>query len=142
MKITSVKKDYGLNAAAVDEVSEDFQTFLIQLGAKKKNIILSRLTVEEVLLDFIDRFGEDGKFTYTKSKFLGKPYISLRVEGEQFNPLEKGNADDAFGNWSNSLITNCDYTPSYSYEHGANVVTMSFAKKTLNPIFKLIAKMG
>ena len=138
MKITSVKKDYGLNAAAVDEVSEDFQAFLIQLGAKKKNIILSRLTVEEVLLDFIDRFGEDGKFTYTKSKFLGKPYISLRVEGEQFNPLEKGNADDAFGNWSNSLISNCDYTPSYSYERGANVVTMSFAKKTLNPIFKLI----
>ena len=138
MKVTASKKEYKLNAAAVDEVSEDFQSFLIQLKTQKKNVILSRLTVEEILLDFMDKFGQDVGFTFIKNKFLGKPYITISVEGDRFNPLEKEDSEDLFGNWSNSLITSCDYAPSYSYENGVNIITINFAKKAMNPILRLV----
>ena len=136
MKITSNKDTYKLVPATIDLVSEKLQSFLNELKAPKKNIIASRLTVEEVLLDFMTYFGEDTQVTYTESNFFGKPYISVSVAGAPFNPLDK-DGDDTFGNWSSALIANSDYTPSYSFDKGVNTVTMRFSKKETNPIVKL-----
>ena len=137
MKIKPEKKVLKLEPTTVDLISEDIQEFLTVLGTQKKNLLAARLTMENILLDFMDHFGSDAEVTYVENNFLGKPYISISVEGEEFNPLEK-DGDDEFGNWSSSLISNSDFTPIYSYEKGVNVITMRFSKKELNPIFKLL----
>ena len=141
MRNTPDKKEYYLTPENIDEVSEDFQEFLKKLGAPKKNIIGSRLTVEEVLLDFMDRFGSDTKFTYIKSNLFRKPYVSISVEGEIFNPLEQED-DEEFGNWASTYIQITDYTPSYSYHKGVNTISMRFPKKSLNSIVKLLIAIG
>lgn len=138
MKLLTSKNQYKLNAESVDLVSEDINRFLTQLKAPRKNRTAARLSVEELLLSFMDKFGEEKEFTYIKSKFLGKPYITLSLKGEAFNPLEK-EGDDEFGNWATGLIQNADYTPSYSYDNGVNSVTMRFSKKQVNPIVSLAA---
>ena len=136
MRIKPERKIYKLAPESIDAVSEDVVSFLTELKAPKKNIIETRLSVEEILLDYMDKFGSETEFTYIKSNFLGKPYLTLSVSGEQFNPLEK--EDDEFGNWSSALINNADYTPSYSFSRGINSFTMRFSKKEMNPIFKLL----
>ncbi len=128
MKFTPTKNAYKLTPEAVDLVSEDISAFLTKLKAPRKNILEARLTVEEILLDFADKYGAEKEFTYIKNNFLGKPYITICVDGEPFNPLEK-EGDDEFGNWSSALIQNADYTPSYSFNRGVNAVTMRFSKK-------------
>ncbi len=136
MRFTPIKTTYKLEPKSVDLVSEDVQAFLKELKAPKKNIIEARLTVEEILLDFMEEYGSEKEFVYIKNNFLGKPYITISVQGEPFNPLEKD--DDEFGNWSSALIQNADYTPSYTFDRGVNAVTMRFSKKEINPIIKLL----
>ncbi len=137
MRITPVKETYKLEPASIDVVSEDISLFLTAIKAPKKNILETRLTVEELLISFMEKYGSDKEFTYLKNNFFGKPYISLTVEGEPFNPLEKEN-DDEFGDWTSSIIENADYTPAYSFDRGINTVTIQFSKKQTNPIIKLI----
>ncbi|MBR1762015.1 MAG: cation:dicarboxylase symporter family transporter [Eubacterium sp.] len=137
MKIKSEKTILKLTPESVDIVSESVREFLNNLQAPKKNIIETRLTVEEMLLDFMDKFGQDKEFTYAQSNFLGKPYITISVEGEPFNPLEK-DSDDEFGNWSSALISSADFAPTYSFDRGINSLTIRFSKKETNPIIKLL----
>ena len=137
MRFTPEKKNYKLTAESVDIVSEDIQRFLTGLKAQKKNILETRLTVEEILLCLMEKFGDGQEFTYIKNNFFGKPYISVTVEGEPFNPLEK-EGDDEFGNWSSAFIQNADYTPSYSFDKGVNTVTIRFSKKQTNQIIRLL----
>lgn len=136
MKFTPTKATYKLEPESVDLVSDDVQAFLTQLKAPKKNIIATRLSVESILLDFMERFGGDKSFTYIKNNFFGKPYLTISVDGEPFNPLEKED-DDEFGDWSSVLIQSADFTPAYSFDKGVNSITIRFSKKEANPIIKL-----
>ena len=120
MKIKPEKKVLKLEPITVDLISEDIQEFLTVLGTQKKNLLAARLTMENILLDFMDHFGSDAEVTYVENNFLGKPYISISVEGEEFNPLEK-DGDDEFGNWSNAIFQNADYSPSYSFDKGVGL---------------------
>ena len=137
MRITPDKKTYSLSPETVDIISDDVGSFLKELKTPRKIVIESRLTVEEILLGFMDEFGDEKEVTYVKNNLFGKPSITLSVNGEQFNPLEKED-DDEFGNWSSALINNAENTPSYSFNKGVNAITMRFSKKEMNPIFKLL----
>ena len=137
MRITPDKKTYSLSPETVDIISDDVGSFLKELKTPRKIVIESRLTVEEILLGFMDEFGDEKEVTYVKNNLFGKPSLTLSVNGKQFNPLEKED-DDEFGNWSSALINNADYTPSYSFNKGVNAITMRFSKKEMNPIFKLL----
>ena len=136
MRFTPTKVTYKFIPESVDLVSDDIQSFLTELKAPKKNILATRLSVEEILLDLMDKYGEDKTFNYIKNNFFGKPYITITVDGEPFNPLEKEN-DDEFGDWSSALIQTADFTPSYSFDRGVNSITIRFSKKEANPIIKL-----
>ena len=136
MRIKQIRKNYKFVPESVDAVSAEIQRFLTELKAQKKNIIETRLSVEVILLDLMDKYGEKQSFTYAENNFLGKPYITITVEGEAFNPLEKDD-DEEFGNWSSALIQNSDYTPAYSYDRGVNTIRINLSKKEVNPIIKL-----
>ena len=142
MRIIPKKQTLPLTAASIDSVSEEFGSFLESLGTQRKNLIISRLALEEVLLDYQEHFGEETKFTYTESSFLGRPYINISVQGEEFEPLRRDDNEDDFGNRTSALIQSAESTPAYSYEHGTNSVTMKFTKKSLNPLAKLFIAVG
>jgi Na+/H+-dicarboxylate symporter len=137
MRIVPEKKTLPLDAQSVDDVSLDFQNFLTELGTPRKNMVLSRLSLETILLSLMDRFGPENEFTYSVSSFLGRPSVSLSVRGEQFNPLDI-DEDDEFGNHTSTLISSVESAPVYSYMRGVNTVTMKFTKKEMNPIAKLL----
>ncbi|MBQ7739896.1 MAG: cation:dicarboxylase symporter family transporter [Eubacterium sp.] len=137
MKLKSTKQEYKLTPEAIDTVSEEIQEFLTGLKAQKKNIIETRLSSEEILLDLMDKYGSDTEFTFVKSSFFSRQFISFSVKGESFNPLEKAGDEDEFGDWSSALIQNADYTPTYSYDKGVNTVTIRFTKKQMNPVLKM-----
>ena len=141
MRFTPTRNTYPLKPESVDAVSERVQAFLQALKAPKKNIIEARLTVEEILLDYLERYDDEREFTLTESRFLGKASIVLSVKGEPFNPLEK-DSDEEFGNWTSALIANADYVPSYAFSGGINTVTMRFSKKEINPMVTLLLSIG
>jgi Na+/H+-dicarboxylate symporter len=137
MNIIPVKTTYKLEPLSVDIISEDVQNFLKELKTQKKNIIKTRLTVEEILLDLMNKYGSEKEITYIKNNFFGKSYVSVIYEGEPFNPLET-ETEDEFGDWSSTLIQSSDFTPTYSFDKGINTITIRFSKKETNPIIKLL----
>lgn len=138
MKFVPEKKELVLNGESVDYISEDVEEFLISLKTQKKNILTTRLTVEEILLEYLEKFDDKRKITYIKNNFLGKPYITINIEGEPFNPLERKEDVDEFGAFASNILQNADYAPSYSFDKGVNSITMRFSKKGINPIIKMI----
>ena len=142
MRIIPKKHTLPLTAASIDGVSEEFCSFLESLGTPRKNLIISRLALEEILLDYQEHFGKETEFTYTESSFLGRPYVNIAVHAEEYEPLRKDDNEDDFGNRTSALIQSAESTPSFSYEHGTNSVTMKFSKKALNPIAKLFIAVG
>lgn len=137
MKIIPEKQKYPLSAASVDRVSEDLHGFLNSLGMQRKNAIATRLSTEDLLLNLSGHFGEEKDFIYTKNSFWGRPYITIAVEGDKYNPLER-EGDELFGDYQNELLRNVDSAPVYTYEHGINIITVKFSKKELNPMIKLL----
>ncbi len=138
MRIVPEKKILPLTAESIDIVSQDFYNYLNSIGTPRKNMILARLTFEEILIDFSEHFGEEAELVYTKVSFFGRPSITVAVQGDKFNPLETEDDDNLFGNRTSTLAGSADGAPVYSYEHGINAVTLKFSKKALNPIVKLL----
>ena len=136
MRIVPEKKAFTLTALSVDKASEDFSAFLESIGTPHKNQILSRLMFENILLELMSHYDEETEFIYTKSAFLGRPYISISVKGEQFNPLIY-DEDDSFGNHTSALISGTTSAPVYEYVRNVNTVTMKFNKKQMNPFLKM-----
>ncbi|MBR0112405.1 MAG: cation:dicarboxylase symporter family transporter [Clostridia bacterium] len=138
MRIVPEKQVLPLTAESIDRVSLDFQEFLTGIGTPRKNMVLARLTLEDILLDLREHFGETAELTYIKSSFFSRPSITLSVQGEPFNPLETDEEDELYGNRTSTLAGTADGAPLYSYEHGINAVTLKFSKKSMNPLVKLL----
>ena len=81
------KQEYLLNGESIDSISDHVNTFLEELKTERKNQLRIRLLVEDLLLDWQEKFSEEAKCLVKMGKSFGRPYISLEVEGENFNPL-------------------------------------------------------
>ena len=52
MRIIPKKQTYKLTASSIDSVSSDFRDFLESLGTQRKNLVISRIALEDYCLIF------------------------------------------------------------------------------------------
>ena len=88
------------------------------------------MLLEENLLRYQDKFGENHDFKLITRKWLGSRKVLLKVRGTPYNPLENGEEEQIF---SQSIINNlsnyeqADVT--YRYERGYNEITAFSSKE-------------
>ena len=134
------KKDYGtelpLNEEAVDRCSEKISEFLLSLKTDKKELLRIRLNAENILLKWLERFGEGKDVSLACFSFLGQPMIRLKLKGDPFDPLaeEAENGSE----WSRKLLAGLQTTPVYTYSNNENVVTFKLIRKRRNPLLALV----
>lgn len=104
MIIGSTKQEYLLTAENIDLMSESIQEFLRSLKMNEKNILWIRLSMEEMLLKWRSHFGEECACHLATGSRLGRPYLTLTLAGEEFDPSEGG--EDEMDNWSERLLAN------------------------------------
>ena len=136
MKIDNYRETLPLTGQTVDTVSEKTEALLLALNTEKSNILRIRLSVEEALLRFLDKFGESAFITVNIGKRLRRPFISIELEGEPYNPLVSNQSE--FGDWSDSLLSGISLNPEYSYNHGKNTVILKLKQPDRNPAISLI----
>ena len=136
MKIGTIGKEGLLNAETVDRFSEKVAEYLNSVKNDPKETMRIRLSVEEILLRFRERFGENVRVKLVCYSSLGQPIVELRVKEDSFDPLEDGKEDG--GTFGRKLLANLQTTPIYSYSKNTNVVTFKLVRKKKTALFRLL----
>ena len=111
-------KEYELNESAVDDISETIDQFLKGACIERRNILRSRLTMEELLLRILDKKEHD-QVNLGIGKQFGRTVISLKYQGNPFDPTE-GESD----NWNDRILVSVGLAPSWSYRGGTNTLSL------------------
>lgn len=129
-------EEFTLNSTAVDVVADKVGAFLSGLKMEKKNVLRLRLTMEHILLNWREAFGDGTPFSLTTGRRFGRPFLALELKGDSVNPL--GGDTDDFGEYTERMMANMGLTPTYTYQKGVNVVQIRLKKRRLNPLAALV----
>lgn len=121
----SRSKDYTLTSAAVDEIADDIQSFLVENKTARRDALRARLTMEEVLLRILEQSPEGLPLKLTLTKFLGRVNITLRYGGP---PLDPTVPEDDDKGWSGRILKNLGLSPVWSWSRGRNQVQLRSPK--------------
>ena len=100
----------------IDLACEDVGTFLSSVGVEKREALRIKLTLEEILLEYQEKFGEDACFKVRCIKRFLTLKVELIVEGSTYNPLEKDESENAI----HGILARIGLAPSYGYRNGKN----------------------
>ena len=128
---------YQLNGSAVDEISEKVRTFLSTQKVEKHDALRHSLTIEEILLRYLDAEAASQTVSLKMGTRFTTPYILLSVEGPALNVYTAGNEKNEQAELLNAL----QLIPEYSYNGRANVYRFHIRKKRANPFVSLIATL-
>lgn len=130
---------YQINNHSIDEIAAETEKFLQEIKMEKRNILRIRLTVEDLLLEWQERFSDQAVCRVKMGTGLGHPFIMLELDGEQYNPLDK-NLEE-YGAYRERLLANMGLAPIYSYERGCNKIIFKFKVQKSHPLLNLAAYM-
>lgn len=81
-------KDYIFDSINIDRASQDVSDFLEKNKVDAGSILRFRLTLEEILLKYRERLGEQAGFRLKFVTFFHRLRIELSVAGAAFDPFE------------------------------------------------------
>ena len=117
----------------IDLACEDVGAFLSSVGVEKREALRIKLTLEEILLEYQEKFGEDACFKVRCIKRFLTLKVELIVEGRTYNPLEKDESENAI----HGILARIGLAPSYGYRNGKNYIVFTPKKKTLSSTVKM-----
>ena len=128
----SERFDYTLANTAIDEISERIGDFLAGQKTAEKDRLRIRLSLEDILLNWQGRFGDCAECRLCYGCQLGRPFLSLEVPGDPFDPLPQ--EEDEFGGWSGRMLGGMGLSPVYTYAGGRNRVVLKLKKARKSPL--------
>ena len=131
---------YSLTGESIDRFSEELEAELLQMNIERRNRLRIRLSLEEALLRFRDRFGAGKEFRAKIVSFVGKPVVQVTVKDDVFNPLNKEQAE--LNDWSGALLMTAGLNPQFSYSRGINTLRIAIPAKKFNPVLKIITAIA
>ncbi len=102
------------------EVMETVEKFFESVNAPHKDKLKICLLLEEALLRYQEKFGEEQEFQLVTKKWLGTPRISIKIKGKPFNPLEDSDDSIFSEDIMNNLLNYEKARVIYRYEGGSN----------------------
>ena len=132
-----IQKTFGLNGYDIEAFSSWLEYVLQKIGVERQNCLRIRLSMEEAILRFRDRFGEDKCFKATALYSFGRPHILIELEEDAFNPLSS-NQISQFDDWSGSLLTAVGLYPQYSYTNGKNTLRLVLPNRQSRPSLRAV----
>lgn len=133
-KIENRKMDYRLDDKTVDLIAKEINQFLTLLKMEEKDVLRLRLSVEEMLLNWQDRFGKEQEITLKIGTRIRKPFIILELRGDECDPIHSGQENS----WMSRMLADMELEPAYQYQKETNIVTIYPKQKKKGMIFWLI----
>ena len=132
MKIGELKSRYSLCDETVDRVSEEVRAYLLAAGADRQMAERIRLTVEELLLEYMENGFAGQNIEVGSYSRLGRRYLTMRVEGESYDPFH--NKTEENGGYGEGILRTIGLAPEYTREAGANLFRFRVKKKQRSPL--------
>ena len=129
---------YKLNESNIDAVCKEADAFLIRSRTEPKDRTHTRLSIEEVLLDYMDAFGSDVEFSVDYSGGIFKSRVRLSVPGEPADPFSIRAADPEDEQLLANVLSRMGQRPKWQYARGVNTITYTPAKKSAPDGVKLL----
>ncbi len=109
----------------IDKTVEDIQKFFEKVGVAKKDILKLCLILEESLIQYQEKFGEDREFSIRMKKWFSTPKIIVSLKGEPFNPLKNDDEKTIFSASAMENLLNYETAgTAYKYEYGCNEIRL------------------
>ena len=97
----------------------------------KRDILKIRLGLEEALLRFRERFGEDTVFLLKYGRVFKAFKVELSVPGAMFDPFVEAEDDESCSLFMRSALANMGRLPVWRYNRGQNTVVFGQSQKGL-----------
>ena len=137
---TGWRGEYPLSGAAVEEIASRLEDYLRAIRTEHTDILRIRLSLEEALLRWRDRFGEEAKVAVSAGERLGRPTITMELTGDNYDPLTS--AENDLGAWADNLLDGIGLNPTYTYRKNTNTVQLRLKRKRLHPAVVLGIAVG
>ena len=103
----------------IDETVKKVEKFFESANVSHKDKIKICLLLEESLLRFQEKFGEDCNFKFVTRKWLGTPKILIKIKGTPYNPIEDNSDKQIFSEQIIKNLSNYEKAEIiYRYENG------------------------
>lgn len=108
-----------LTTAEIEQTVDAGVRFLKQRGAGEKDVLIFRLTLEEILLIYREHLGEETRFALSMGQYLSKLRMRLVVRGEALDVSQTG-SEILLGE-----LRSAGQVPRWEYRGGFNRITLS-----------------
>ena len=126
---------YELNLTNIDGASKTVTDFLSSEKVSSKEVQRIRLSVEEILLKYLDSLNSGTSFEIVTAKRFRTLKIELVIAGDSIDPFAD---DDGGGTILNNLLSNFGRAPTWRYKNGKNIITFTAKKqKKLSQILQI-----
>ena len=132
-------EQYNFSNSNIDLACEAVGEFLSKVGVERREALRTKLTFEEVLLEYQSKFGEEATFKVRLLKRLSSIKVEIIVEGESYNALVK-NSDE--GDVIQGLLAGIGLAPTWNYKNGKNYIVFIPKKKPLSGTVKMVGAIG
>ena len=132
-------EQYNFSNSNIDLACEEVGEFLSKVGVERREALRTKLTFEEVLLEYQSKFGEEATFKVRLLKRLSSIKVEIIVEGESYNALVK-NSDE--GDVIQGLLAGVGLAPTWNYKNGKNYIVFIPKKKPLSGTVKMVGAIG
>ena len=131
-----IKLDRNLTRTAINGVIGEVEEALGGMLAQRKSAIKTQLELEEVLISYLEKFGEGGRFDVSCFRRFGKINVQVAFEGSPFNPIEEVSESAAL---LMRLVAMEDFSPRWDWQNGIN--TIEFPVESAHPPMSLTTMM-
>ena len=132
-------KQYNFLNSNIAQVCEEVGSFLSTTGVERREALRIKLTFEEVLLKYQEKYGEDAEFNVKFTKWMSSIKIEIIIAGEAYNVFEtEGEEDDVI----QGLLAGIGLAPVWNYKKGKNHVLFIPKKKPLSGTVKMAVAIG
>lgn len=132
-------EQYNFSNSNIDLACEEVGEFLAKVGVERREALRTKLTFEEVLLEYQSKLGEEAAFKVRLIKRLSSIKVEIIVEGESYNALVK-NSDE--GDVIQGLLAGLGLAPTWNYKNGKNYIVFVPKKKPLSGTVKMVCAIG
>ena len=131
-----IRLDRSLTRMAISDAVGEVEEALGRMQAQRKSAIKTQLELEEVLISYLERFGEGGRFDVSCFRRFGKIHVRVAYEGNPFNPIEEVSESAAL---LMRLVAMEDLSPRWDWLNGVN--TIEFPVESAHPSVSLTVLM-
>lgn len=118
-------------ASCTEQLTEYYRNNKIN----NKTIIQNTFSLEEFLIMYKERFGEDYEFEFKTYKKFGSHHAKVEIKGERYNPTDLSEVED--DSFESTYLSSLGKNYRYSYSKGKNCIDFVTEKHRMPPIANL-----